>query len=455
MPSFDSLMESHGVSRRGFMKFCAGVAATLGLSQAMVPKIADAAEQLVIGTTSGVLAPALWLEFASCTGCTESFASATTPDVATVILELISLNYSETLSAGAGWSLEEAMDQTINATKTVRNADGSTSTEPVGYILIIEGALMEGWNDNALVIGGEKSTDLIKKAAKNAVAIICAGDCAVDGGWQAASPNPAGATGVEPYLKKAKAAGQLDYDIPPIINVPCCPANPEHIIAMLVDYLLLNKLPQLNEYNMPSEIFGQTIHDNCPRRGHFENGEFVYEFGSEEESKGYCLYAMGCKGPQTYSNCPLVRWNRKVSWCIEAGAPCIGCAQANPNMADHGWVDLNSPFLNRFKHIGIGNFMFDPTYLAYGVGGLVALALIVHGFGMRAAGRTTGGADFETFRHYDLKHPDHPITDKPLAAEEASHLSADMQDEAIDEELKIAQPQLYDPKAAKKKGAAK
>ena len=46
-------------------------------------------------------------------------------------------------------------------------------------------------------------------------------------------------------------------------------------------------------------MFNQTIHDNCERRGHFENGEFVYAFGTKEEALNYCLYPMGCRGPQT------------------------------------------------------------------------------------------------------------------------------------------------------------
>ena len=139
----------------------------------------------------------------------------------------------------------------------------------------------------------------------------------------------------------------------PVINLPTCPVNPEWIVAMVVDVLLLGSsrtsaiLDELDEFGRPKIIFGQTIHDNCPRRGHFENGEFVYEFGTDEEAKGYCLYKVGCKGPQTYTNCPIVRWNRQVSWCVESGRPCIGCGGFN-------WVDENAPFLNRSASIGIG-----------------------------------------------------------------------------------------------------
>ena len=105
---FDSILSARGVSRRDFLKLCGAIAAAAGLSQLAVPKIAQALEDSVIGATSGDLYPVIWIEAASCTGCTESFAQVETPDVATVVLDLISLNYSETLSAAAGYSMEEA-----------------------------------------------------------------------------------------------------------------------------------------------------------------------------------------------------------------------------------------------------------------------------------------------------------------------------------------------------------
>jgi hydrogenase small subunit len=257
--------------------------------------------------------------------------------------------------------------------------------------------------------------------------VVCAGSCAVDGGWQAAYPNPGGAIGIQRFLEQEHAQGRFHYeagdtDLPPIINVPSCPANPEHLVAVLVDAILVQKLPELNNLNMPSLIFSQTIHDNCPRRGHFENGEFVYKFGSEEEKKGYCLYPVGCKGPQTKSNCPIVRWNRRASWCVESGAPCAGCAMADPRSSDLNWVNMNTPFLGRFRNLAFGDISIDPTFIAYGLGAVVVVALAVHGFGMKITGRTKGGAPFELERKWDAKHPDRAIGS--VAAAKAAAKSA-------------------------------
>ncbi|MGI6216722.1 MAG: hydrogenase small subunit, partial [Coriobacteriales bacterium] len=376
---FYGYLAARKITRRQFLKFCGGIAVALGLTDAMAPRIAEALE---IGATEGNLAPVIWLEAGSCSGCTESFAQVDSPDIATVVLDLISLNYSETLSAAAGYSLEQAKAETIAAGN---------------YILVYEGGVMTGWDGNALLIGGEKGTDILAEAAASAVAVIACGSCAVDGGWQAGDPNPAGAMGVQQFLEERGIST-------PVVNLPACPVNPENVIAVIVDYLLIGQLPTLNSKNMPTDLFGQVIHDNCPRRGHFENGEFVYKFGSEEETHQFCLYAMGCRGPETYANCPVVRWNRRASWCVESGAPCCGCATANPHNNVGNWVNANSPFFSsRLRDLHIGDANVQPSSIALGITGIVAACIVVHAFGMKKTGRMGHGAEIETEKDYESK----------------------------------------------------
>jgi len=358
-PLYD-LLALRGVTRRDFMKFCGSIAATLGLSEMYVPQIAAAVEE----SAAGGLKPTLWLNFGSCTGCTESLAQVDSPDVATVVLDLLSVNYSETLSWAAGHQAEAAKAATIEAG---------------GYLLIVEGAVMTGEDGNTLRIAGRTGLDHLEEAAKNAEAIIAVGSCAVDGGWVKAAPNPAGGVGVK------DVAAEMGFGDVPLINLPTCPVNPEWIIAVVVDYLLLDMVPELDDLGRPKLIFGSTIHDNCPRRGHFENNEFVEEFGSEEERLGYCLYKMGCKGPQTMTNCPIVRWNRRASWCVESGSPCIGCGTLD-------WVDNNAPFLSRMADVG---GLVDPETVGVVLGGAAAAGLLVHGIAQTATGRMGHGAPVE------------------------------------------------------------
>lgn len=384
---FQGMLESRGVSRRSFMKLCGTLAVMVGLGEAAAPRVAHALEESVIGASQGDLYPVIWIEGASCTGCTEAFAGIDAPDAASVVLEMISLNYSETLSAAAGWSMEEAKEQTIKAGN---------------YILVYEGAVLNGWGGNALRVAGRTGNEHLIEAAEHANAVVALGSCAVNGGWMAAHPNPSNAEGVQKFLKEQGIQT-------PVINIPGCPPNPEWLCAILIDVLLLDKLPELNAENKPVQIFGQTVHDNCQRRGHFENGEFVYQFGSPEEAKGYCLYPLGCRGPQTKANCGVVRYNHRRSWCVEAGAPCIGCCEANPENPGQNWVEVNAPFFKRHRDLRVGDAVFQPGTVALGLTGIVAAALVIHGFGMKAAGRVPNGAAFEKVRAWDAKHPDKSI----------------------------------------------
>ena len=201
VPEFQGMLESRGVSRRSFMKLCGTLAVMVGLGEAAAPRVAQALEESVIGASQGDLYPVIWIEGASCTGCTEAFAQVDAPDPASIVLEMISLNYSETLSAAAGWSMEEAKEQTIAAGN---------------YILIYEGAVLNGWDGNALRIAGKTGNEHLIEAAEKANAVVALGSCAVNGGWMAAHPNPSNAQGVQQFLK----AQGIET---PVINIPGCP----------------------------------------------------------------------------------------------------------------------------------------------------------------------------------------------------------------------------------------
>ena len=382
--AFYSKLEAKGVSRRDFLKFCGTTATILGLSSSMVPSIAAAVEE----ASESKLTPVLWINAAECSGCTESTAQATNPNIAEIVLEILSIQSQDTIQMATGEYVEQARDAAIEKYKGK-------------YIMVLEGAVLTALKGNTAIIEGKPQIETIKKVAQNAAAAISVGSCAVDGGICRAYPNDAGATGLTDFLKSEGITT-------PVVNLPGCPVNPEEITAVVIDVLLLGGLeallPKLDKYGRPKYLCGQTIHDNCPRRGHFENGEFVYEFGSEEEAKGYCLYPLGCKGPQTKRRCPILRWNNGTSWCVESGGPCIGCASFN-------WLDENAPFRARARRVGIGKMGpfdggVDPAKIAAGVGAVAAVGLTAHGFGMKAAGRIGKNAHLKTekMKEWDAKH---------------------------------------------------
>ena len=290
-------LAAKGVSRRDFMKFCGLMATVMGLPMSFAPKIAEAAAK-------GKRPTVVWLHFAECTGCSESFIRTTYPWAADIILDVIDLAYHETIMAAAGHQAEEIL------AKTVKDHKGK-------YICVAEGGIPTKDNGAYLRVGGKTGVEIAKHVVGNALATICVGNCACYGGVQAAKPNPTEAKSVSAVTGK------------PTVNISGCPPNADNMVAAVVHYLLLGKLPAVDKLGRPLFAYGYLIHDNCPRRGHFENDEKVKQFGDEGAAKGFCLADVGCAGPETYNNCSKIKWNQGTNWPIGAGHPCIGCSQPN------------------------------------------------------------------------------------------------------------------------------
>jgi len=287
-----------GVSRRDFLKFCTIMTATMGLPAGMVDKVMAAVE-------NPKRPPVIWLHFQECTGCTESLLRATHPTVEHLVLDIISLDYSETLCVAAGHQVEEALHASVEANKG-------------NFILVVEGSIPTADNGIYCKIGGKTAMEILNEIGPKAAACVAIGSCASWGGVQSAHPNPTGATGVSQLLKEV-----------PVINLPGCPASPYNILSTILYYLTLKKLPALDGQGRPVFAYGRLIHENCERRAHFDNGRFAEEFGDEGHRQGYCLYKLGCKGPETHANCPSVLFGDVGSnaWPVGTGHPCFGCSE--------------------------------------------------------------------------------------------------------------------------------
>ncbi|MBW1772612.1 MAG: hydrogenase small subunit [Deltaproteobacteria bacterium] len=304
--AFYERLAEKGISRRDFMKFCGFLTATMGLSSSFVPKVAE------VFAAPKQRPPVVWLHFAECTGCSESVLRSMYPWIDTLVLEILSLEYHETIFAAAGYQMED------NLHAAVKKYNGK-------FICVVEGAIATKYDGAYGKVAGRTFLEIAKDVIPKAAATICIGTCSSFGGVQAAAPNPGGYKGVGDALGIKT------------LNIPGCPPNPVNFVGTIVNYLLLGALPALDDLGRPLFAYGSTIHDQCPRRSHYENDEYVEEFGSKEAAMGYCLYKMGCKGPDTYNNCPIAKFNDGTSWPVEAGHPCIGCSEPN-------FWDKMSPF---------------------------------------------------------------------------------------------------------------
>jgi quinone-reactive Ni/Fe-hydrogenase small subunit len=295
--SITEVLEEHGFTRRDFLKWSATMAVMLGLPASFAPVVAEAAE------VSDRL-PVIWLHLAECTGCSESLLRTDSPTIDSLIFNYINLQYHDTIMAAAGWQAE------ANYEEALEKYAGR-------FIMCVEGGVPTKDNGDFLTIGpfAETGLEKVKRTAEKAAAVIAVGTCSSFGGIQAAHPNPTGAVGVSKVINK------------PVINVPGCPPSDRNIVGTIVYYILYGQLPPVDQFNRPKFAYGLRIHDLCERRGHFDAGEFVEEFGDNGAQNGFCLYKVGCKGPYTFNNCSRERFNQHTSWPVQAGHGCIGCSE--------------------------------------------------------------------------------------------------------------------------------
>jgi hydrogenase small subunit len=293
----DAAAERLSMSRREFLQFCAALAATLGLPQGADAAVAEA-------VAAKKRPSVIWLHFQECTGCTESMLRAEHPTLEKLILDVISLDYHETLFAAAGHQVEAARLQAMKENKGQ-------------YVLVVEGAIPTKDNGVYCKIGGKTAIELLKECAADAAAVIALGSCASWGGMPSTDPNPTGASGVAKVLGK------------PVVTIPGCPPNPYNFLSTVVHFLTFGSLPAVDQLGRPKFAYSRLIHENCERRAHFDAGRFAMEFGDDGHRKGYCLYKLGCKGPETYANCSVLLFGDAGAgtWPVACGHPCIGCTE--------------------------------------------------------------------------------------------------------------------------------
>jgi hydrogenase small subunit len=292
--TLEERISNSGVSRRDFVRLLSLATAAVGLPASAAEAIAKTKRRPSV----------IWLHFQECTGCTESLLRASHPEITELILQAISLDYHETLFAAAGAQAEAALQSAMkeNAGK---------------YVLVVEGAIPAKDAGIYCKVAGRTAVDMLTDTAGPAAAVIALGSCASFGGIAAAEPNPTGATGV-PQLYKGK----------PVVTLPGCPANPYNLLGTVLQYAKYGTLPALDSLGRPLFAYARTIHEDCPRRPHFDAGRFAERFGDAGHRQGHCLYKLGCKGPATWANCSLQAFcDVPGAWPIGIGHPCAGCTE--------------------------------------------------------------------------------------------------------------------------------
>jgi hydrogenase small subunit len=351
-PTIGDQLARSGVSRREFAIFCSKlmVAAPFGLAITNFASVDAVAAEIAASRRPSVI----WLHMQDCTGCSETLLRPSQPDLATLIFDVISLDYHETVMAPSGHdaelALRDAMDQN----------DGK-------FVLVVEGSIPTGEQGKYLTLAGKPGIQLLSEVAGRAAAVISIGSCASWGGIPSSAPNPTGAVGVDSLVKDK-----------PVINIPGCPPNPYVLLGTVLQYARTGTIPELDALHRPKFAFDRLIHDHCPRRPHFDAGRFARQFGDDGHRQGWCLYQLGCKGPMTHAACSTRHFNEVVdAWPIGIGAPCFGCTEKDVawTIPLHTTAEIKRPMPpDTYPPIFAEHEGISP--LATGVAGLVGGALL-------------------------------------------------------------------------------
>jgi hydrogenase small subunit len=306
------------ISRRQFLKICAGTGVAISTSGVLFREIVGAFEAAAAGNP-----PVLWIQGGGCTGCSVSLLNTVHPSIAEVLLKIVSVHYHPPVMASWG---EKAADYLYE-----------TAEQNAGkYFLVVEGAVVTGADGRCCTPGkfkGKETTfiKLVVDLSKKASAVLGLGQCGSYGGIPAAAPNPSESMGVTEFFDL--------YQIKtPVINIPGCPPHPDWIVGTIAHALLFG-IPELDSAKRPKLFYATNVHDNCPYRSFYEANKFARFFGDED-----CRIRLGCKGPESHADCWKRGWNNNVNWCIH-NSLCLGCTEP-------GYPDNFSPLYVQNREFG-------------------------------------------------------------------------------------------------------
>jgi len=330
------------ITRRDFLRMAAYSAAAVGATQFDMFKLNQA---LAAGRP-----PVIWFEGLGDSGCVVSICNyfdGVSAGIESVLLNNIELKWNHVLMGASG-------QMAIDAANAVYN---NYATTP--YILVLTGALSE--LNGYAIVGEDTSTgglgvmnvvDAFSRWELRAKAVLFVGACATYGGVntiggnefnnvaQAALPNHSGAAG-SPFL----GTRNNNYRNNKSLFIPGCPAHPDWIVLSMLHIIQRftlaapNFLPPRDIYGRPTTVtigtttiplFQNTVHSQCPRKTQHDVGNFADSVGDPVK----CLRAVGCRGTETYADCPTRGWNSTGTggngkWCTANGINhlCIGCSQ--------------------------------------------------------------------------------------------------------------------------------
>ncbi|MFC7131765.1 MULTISPECIES: hypothetical protein [Salinibaculum] len=274
-----------------------------------------------------------WLQAQSCTGCTMSLLQADFPGIEESLSEFReAISFHPTLMTAGG---DRALDR--------------LSVSP--DILIVEGSIPTAV-PRASTLGHDEEgeprpiLDWVVSLAEEAEYVVAIGSCSAYGGLPAAQAGqapdkggrgPTGAKGLQFTGQDPGGVFGPDFEAlsgNPVINVPGCPAHPDHFLLTLAT-LLNGHVPELDDEHRPMPFFEPNVHATCPLFDEFVDSDMADHPGDDG-----CLAEVGCAGFYAFCDDSDRLRNDGTAVCRTAGAPCIGCVEPD-------FWDRFSPFYEK------------------------------------------------------------------------------------------------------------
>jgi uptake hydrogenase small subunit len=258
----------------------------------------------------------LWLQGASCGGCTMSVLESGSSGWFDELRQFgINLLWHPSVSEETGEEARAVLEAV---------AEGKTPLD----LLLLEGSVARGPNNTGrfnLLAGTDKSIyRWMLDLAPRADYVVAVGSCAAYGGVPAAGSNPTDAVGLQ--FEGSDLGGALGAAFRsrlglPVINVAGCAPHPGWIMETLLALTCKDlAAADLDGYGRPKFIANHLAHHGCSRN------EF-YEFKASAETmsqRGCLMEHLGCKATQAVGDCNQRSWNGGGS-CTKGGYACIAC----------------------------------------------------------------------------------------------------------------------------------
>ena len=307
------------VDRRDFIRLCTIALASVGMPYAAAAKVARA-------IASKKLKPSvIWLHFQECTGCTESLLRTSHPAIAELILDLISLDYHETLLAAAGHQAEDALQEGDDGERRqVRlRRRGRDPDEGQRHLLPDRrphGARHRERGRRARPARSSRSAPARRGAA---------------------SRPPTRTRPARPARRRSSRARRSSRSRAARPTRTTCSARSSSTRRS-------GRCPRSTSKGRPKFAYGRTIHEHCPRRAALRRRPLRRSSSATRATASASASTrLGCKGPATHANCSMLHFGEVVGRLADRHrAPVLRLHRAGarlPRAAVHDTVDIERP----------------------------------------------------------------------------------------------------------------